>query len=281
MSSQFFLSEQSLADKASSLPALPTVVTELLNSFDKPDLDVDTLARAITNDQSLAARALRIANSPFYGLAGRVTTIHDAIVILGFRAVRSLALSAAMVDSVGRVGAGPRNARNFWRHSVAVALLARGLARLVGENPETAFTAGLLHDIGRVFLGACFPDHYEQVKLWQQHHDAPTCLAEREVLGLTHGVAGGVLARKWGLPASIVAAIARHHEPDAEQSERLVDVCHGADILARALDGRSDALVPPVSGPAWERLGPDWKNMGELLRAVESDLEETCLALLP
>lgn len=281
MSTAFALSEQALADKAAALPALPSVVTELLDSFNNPDLDVDTLARTITNDQALAARALRIANSPFYGLAGRVTTVHDAIVVLGFRAVRSLVLSAAMVDSVGKVGEGQQNLISFWRHSVAVALLARGLAKQVGENPETAFTAGLLHDIGRVFFGACFPEHYRQVKLWQHTHDAPSCHAEQEVLGLTHGTAGRVLAKKWGLPAAIIAAISHHHEPEAEQPQRLVDICHGADVLSRALDCHADLVVPPVSSPAWERLKPDWSAMGSLLATAESELEDTCLALLP
>ncbi|RTL54463.1 MAG: HDOD domain-containing protein [Rhodocyclaceae bacterium] len=277
------VSEQALADKLNDLPPLPVLAMEILGSFDDPQMDVDTLAKHITNDQVLAARALRIANSPFYGLSGRVTSIGDAIVILGFRAVRSLMLSAAMVDSVNRIGNGGGDPRIFWRHSVAVALFARGLARYTGENPDAAFTAGLLHDMGRVVLEACFPDQYRAVFRWLEANDRPLREAERAVLGIDHAMAGALLARKWGLPATIVDAIGRHHAPDQGPPMPLTDICHCADILARALelDGRPRPLVPPMSDGAWVRVGPDWASLRGLLQEVEWDHEETCHALIP
>lgn len=279
----FLLTEQDLRDKAGALPALPVVATELLASLDEDDIDVATLARHITSDQSLAARALRVANSPFYGMAGRVTTIQDAVVILGFRAVRSLVLSSLLVKAVDHVGGGQKNSRGFWRHAVAVALCARGLARFSGTCVDTAFTAGLLHDIGRIFLAACFPEHTRAAHLRQQEMRGAFIQAEHEVLGLDHGVAGGVLARQWGFPSPIADAIARHHDPDQGDAAELTDLCHGADILAHALDvdGHAHAAVPQISGAAWARLEPDWKVMSGLMRRVEADLEDTCLALLP
>jgi putative nucleotidyltransferase with HDIG domain len=281
--SAFQLSEDVLAERVASLPALPVIATELLKSFDQADLNVPTLARQISNDQSLAARALRLANSPFYGLAGRVTTINDAIVILGFRAVRSLVLSAVMVQTVNELGAEDQAARGFWRHSVAVAICARGLARFVGECQDTAFTAGLLHDIGRVLLSTCFPEHSEAVLRRVKEEDCSFRYAEHLLLGLDHGIAGGILARQWGFPARIADAIARHHDPDLGEPAVLADVCHGADTLARALemDSHAGGLVPHVSNAAWERLNPNWNLMSGLLVQAEESLEDTCLALLP
>lgn len=280
---EFHLTEQALKDKAGSLPALPVVATELLASLDQDDMDVPTLARHITSDQSLAARALRIANSPFYGMAGRVTTIQDAVVILGFRAIRSLVLSSLMVKAVDSMVGGNKNTRGFWRHAVAVALCARGMARLGGSCPDTAFTAGLLHDVGRVFLAACFPDHTQAAHQHQKAQGGPYIHAERAVMGIDHGFAGGVLARQWGFPFRIADAIGRHHSPDQGDPEVLTDLCHGADILAHALDleGNVHAAVPFVAPGAWARLNPNWKSLTDLLRQVESDLEDTCLALLP
>ena len=283
MNTELPLTEAMLLAKLDDLPPLPVLATEILHSFNDPELDVDILARHISNDQVLAARALRIANSPFYGLSGKVTGISDAIVILGFRAVRSLVLSAAMVDSVNRIGRGQSDPRIFWRHSVAVALFARGLARYTGENPDSAFTAGLLHDMGRVVLEACFPGAYQEVFGWLQKNDRTLLEAELAVLGIDHARAGALLARKWGLPAAIADAIGRHHDPDGEAPAPLVDICHCADILARALelDGRPRPLVPPVSSLAWERIGPDWLSLRGLLLEVEWDHEETCNALIP
>lgn len=278
----FLLTEEALRGKAASLPALPAMASELLASLGQDDVDVATLARHITSDQSLAARALRIANSPFYGLAGRVTTIQDAVVILGFRAIRSLVLSSLMVRAVDRM-TGEGNSRGFWRHAVGVALCARGLARFSNACQDTAFTAGLLHDIGRVFLSACFPEHATAARQYQQEVGGTFIEAEHAVMGVDHGVAGGVLARQWGFPPVMVDAIARHHCPDDGEPAGLTDLCHGADILVHALDleGRPQAAVPRVSGPAWQRLKPNWKDMPELLSRVEADLEDTCLALLP
>lgn len=274
------VSEAALAAHIEKLPALPTIANDLLASFDQDDIDVDTLARRISNDQSLAARTLRIANSPFYGLSGKVGAIPDAIVILGFRTVRSLVLSAAMAQSLGRVGNADFDAQRFWRHSTSVALFARGIARLCRENPEIAFTTGLIHDMGRVLLSTCFPEQYRQVIDWQRSRDCPTMEAERAVLGIDHCVAGGALARRWSLPANIAGAIARHHFPDGDTCLRLADICHWADVLAHALAPNPGPLgaVPPISADAWERLGLRWEQVPSLLRDVQRDLEETCLA---
>lgn len=282
MSTKFHISEAALQVKLDNLPPLPVLATEILNSFNDPEMDVDTLARHITNDQVLAARALRIANSPFYGLSGKVSGVSDAIVILGFRAVRSLVLSAAMVDSVNRISGGQNNPRIFWRHSIATALFARGLARNIGESPDSAFTAGLLHDMGRIVLEACFPEAYRQVYLWLEINDQPLRDAEMAVLNIDHTQAGELLARKWGLPEAIADAIGRHHTPDAGQPLLLTDICHCADVLARALemDGRARPLVPPVSTAAWDRVVPDWHSLNGLLAEVERDHEETCHALI-
>lgn len=272
-----------LRTRLDHLPPLPVAAMEILDGFDDPEVDVATLARHVANDQVLAARALRIANSPFYGLAGRVTGIHDAIVILGFRAVRSLVLSAAMVNSVTRIGADLGKVRVFWRHSVAAALAARGLARYTRENPEAAFTAGLLHDMGHIVLEACFPEACQEVRRWSEDHDGVALDGERTLLGLDHAHVGGMLARHWRLPETIADAIARHHTPEDGLPRPLTDLCHCADGVARALelDGQSRQRLAPMNEGAWQRLAPDWDALPALLREVERDHEETCHAIFP
>lgn len=277
------LDEGRVRARIALLPTLPPLVMELLSSFQQEDLNVTALAERIGNEQTLAARVLRIANSPFYGLSGRVASIHDAVVILGFRAVRSLVLAAAMVGAFPAQLGRHFSPRTFWRHSVATALAARGLARLRGENPETAFSAGLLHDLGRVFLAVAFPDHFAALLRWQTEHDRPNREAEQAVLGLDHGTAGRLLAEQWGLPLPIGEAIARHHEPDREPPNPLVDLVHGADLIALALelDGRENSAVPPPSPGAWARLDLDQASLISLFGEVDENFQETCHALLP
>lgn len=271
-----------LAERITALPALPALTTDLLTSFDQEDLNVGALATRITTDQSLLARVLRIANSPFYGLSGKVGTIHDAIVVLGFRTIRSLALSAAMVDSLSRLGSTCLDAGAFWRHSVGAALFARHIALLTRSNTETAFTAGLLHDMGQLLLAACFPEHYLQVIKWRNSHDCPTREAEWAVIGTDHARVGGLIAHQWNFPPAIADAIARHATPDEGPPAHLTDTVHFANAMALVLEpaGAAPVALPPLSTPAWERLGLKQTDLGSMLKKVENDFEETCRALI-
>lgn len=273
------LQEEELARRIARLPALPPLVTDLIASFQQEDLDVSTLARRIAADQGLAVRTLRIANSPFYGLAGRVLSIDDAIMILGFRTVRSLVLGAAMVGAFQQQPCQGFNSLRFWRHSVAVGICARTLAPTLRENPETAFTGGLLHDIGQLTLATCCPEEYRHLLDWHQEHGGLRLEAEQKVLGVDHTRAGELLARQWHLPDILVRQIACHHSPRADQG---ADLIHLADILAHALELGCDpgALVPPLDPLAWQRLGLDEPRLLPLLARIEADFEETCHALL-
>ena len=143
------------------LPALPAVVLELIRTFDDPGADIPTLARMISYDQALAARTLRAANSSFYGLEAKVKTISQAIMVLGFDTVRSLVAAGAVMHALPGTSACLEPAQ-FWRHSMATALCARNIARRTRLNPEYAFLAGLLHDIGRLVLATRFAQPYAE-----------------------------------------------------------------------------------------------------------------------
>lgn len=275
----FRLDEAEVRRKVASLPALPPLVAELLASFQHDDVDVATLARRIAADQGLLVRTLRIANSPFYGLAGQVVSIDDAILVLGFRTVRALVLGAGIVGAFRHQACAGFRPEMFWRHSVAVAVAARALARVQRSNPESAFTAGLLHDIGRYVLALCFPEPFQQVLLWQRTHDCPHLEAERSVLGMDHTQVGAVLAQVWNLPEALVQGIRLHHHPAEDAA---VDVVHFAEILAHALElGHEQAsMVPPIDPLACERLALDAEQLRPLLAQIETEFEEACNALL-
>ena len=151
------LQSEQIVARLKALPALPTVVAELLASFGNEDVDIGRLAEQISHDQALTARLLRVANSSFYGLQSRISTINEAVVVLGFRAVRSMVLAVG-VSGVFRADQCPGfDPQLYIRHCVGVGLTARALARVTGRNPELAFTGGILHDIGELVLATCFP----------------------------------------------------------------------------------------------------------------------------
>lgn len=264
------------------LPALPALTMELFASFDKEDIDVASLTRRLSNDQGLVARALRIANSPFYGLSGKVSSIHDAVIILGFQTVRSMVTSAAVVNALSSLGQSKTNSQIHWRHSIAVAVCGRHLAKVLNKNPEVAFTAGLLHGVGRMVLEAYYPAQYAAAMLWSHEQDVLLHEAEREVLGVTHTEVGALLAKQWGLPQILIEAIAYFLSPPDDLPQTLVDIIHVSNVIAIALElsGDTSETVPPLSTLAWHRLNIDWQVLPMLFHEVEKNMEETCSALL-
>lgn len=279
--------EEVLAD-VRQLPSLPAAVEELVRALDNESTGIDQLADGIAKDQALAARALRVANSPFYGVQHKVASIHEAIVVLGFRAVGSLVMAASITGFFAPPREVPFDLTQFWRHSIGTALCARALARHVGLDPETGFTAGLLHDMGVLMLLTTRPSHYAAVLAYRDTHDVHLMEAEREVLGFDHGAAGEALAQRWRFPAEIVRAVARHHAPSdgdglsvSQDKASLADVVHLANVLAHALDlaAAPNALVPPVDPGSWRRIGLYGDTLKPLLATVEREHEGYCALL--
>jgi putative nucleotidyltransferase with HDIG domain len=257
------------------LPSLPSVVNELILALSDDALSVDKLAHGIEKDQALSARALRVANSPFYGMPKPVSSIHDAIVVLGFRAVSSLVTTAALTEFFKTPSLAWFDQSTFWRHSLGTAVSARRLAGLAGLDPETGFTAGLLHDIGRLMLVVCCARQYEAVVAWRNHEDAYFLDAEREVLGVTHAQAGEALARHWNFAPEIQVAVATHHVPVAGPRASYADLAHVADILAHGLDLARDpySTAMVLDESALARLRLDWTDLASALPAIENEFD--------
>lgn len=263
------------------LPSLPAVVTDLIRTMNNEAVGIDELADGIAKDQALTARVLRVANSPFYGVQQKVATIHDAIVVLGFRAVGSLVTAASVTRYFAPPAGVGFDLYRFWRHSIGVALGARILARGTGLSPEAAFTAGLLHDIGRLLLVTTRPGIYQEVMAYRAAHDCLLFHAEQHVLGFDHAAAGEALAARWRFPPDITRTVAQHHVSGPGPGCSLADIVHVADILAHALDlgGDPDTLVPHLEAAVWERIGLGWAGLPPLLAEVEREHDSYCALL--
>lgn len=273
------LSRDQVVARLKQLPSLPSAVSELLASFGDEDVDVGRVANQIGRDQGLTARVLRVANSSFYGLQSRVGTIHEAVVVLGFRAVRSMVLAVGMSGAFRLDQCPGFDTQSYLRHCVAVGLAARALAVETGQNPELAFTGGILHDIGELLLASNFSAQYAEVLAYRKQHDCFLVVAERDLLGMDHAEVGGLLAETWRFPTALHQAVAEHHAPASATADSLADLIHVADAIAHALSKTPDDLVMPVDPTAWNRLAMDPVKLARVLLHVEQGMEETCQAL--
>ncbi|MGK5023827.1 HDOD domain-containing protein [Janthinobacterium sp. RB2R34] len=262
-----------------ALPSLPAVVLELLTSMEQPDIDVHVLAHKIELDQALAAKTMRIANSSFYGMQSTVTSVAQAVSVLGFHSIRTMVTACALTGSFAPVPGFDFQA--FWRHSLATAVVARLLAPHMGVSPETAFTAGLLHDLGTLVLVTRFPAEHAQARDYRQQHDCQMVEAERAVLGIDHAQVGSALAAYWQFPEAIQQAVADQYAIGRLDAVGLPLLVHLANVLAHALDlaGIEAALVPPLS-PAWCLLALDDEQWFALLRQAEHTFDEISRIML-
>ncbi|WP_219114243.1 HDOD domain-containing protein [Janthinobacterium sp. UMAB-56] len=275
------LSFEHIIRQIQELPSLPVVVLELLSSMDQDDTDVHVLAQKIELDQALAAKTLRIANSSFYGMQSKVTSIPQAVSVLGFHSIRTVVTACALTGSFAPVNGG-FDFQAFWRHSLATAIAARLLAPHLHINPETAFTAGLLHDLGTLVLVTRFPAEHALVRNYRQAHDCQMAEAELAVIGIDHAQVGSALAAYWKFPAAIQQAVADHHAIDRLEAGGLPLVVHMANAVALALDlaGADDALVPPLSLAGWRSLVLDEQAWFALLRQTEHTFDEMSRIML-
>jgi putative nucleotidyltransferase with HDIG domain len=276
------LSYDDVVRNLDDLPSLPAVVMELLNSIDQDDIDISVLAKKVSHDQALTAKTLRLANSSLYGLQVKVTTIQQAITYLGFQTTRNLITAAAVTGCFAEGHCPGFDHKAFWRHSIATAACAKVLARQMRFNQDYAFTAGLLHDIGRLVLVACFPNQYSETIAYREAHDCYLLEAERAVLGVDHVDAGLALAEHWNFSDTMRLAIGGHHDPEAPGAGFLAAIIHVADAIVHALDLAQvkDDLVPPVSAVAWTALGLDEAIYLQLFRETELQYEEISMVLL-
>jgi putative nucleotidyltransferase with HDIG domain len=227
------------------LPTLAPVAVKLLQVTTDDDSSARDVVALVRADQSLSARLLSVANSAALGAGGQVNTVEQSVVLLGFTAIRGLVLAVKVFECLegGRPSArGRRFDRvEFWKHSLGVACAARQLAGrrpALGVDPEEAFVAGLLHDLGKVALDAVFPKAYDRAAAEAEDARREMADCERAILGVDHTVAGRHVARRWGLPRTIQDVIWLHHVspetlPERVAAPALIALVHLANAFVR------------------------------------------------
>lgn len=224
-----------ILSRIDQLPPLPDTVLRLVRVTNNPDSTVHDVVESIRYDQAVTAEILRLCNSSYFGLPRTITTLDEATRYLGILKVLHLVLSLHTSELLkgGQAGYGMAPGA-LWRHSVAVAIAAGAFTDRLGlDNRSVAFTAGLLHDLGKVIIHRYVRDEFKEIlRLCEEEHMGfPE--AENRVLGCTHADVGAELAIRWQLPDLMVLCIRYHHDPLALQEPHpLVDVVHLADCAA-------------------------------------------------
>lgn len=219
------------------LPMLPSTAAEALNLIDNPRTSAGALGKIIERDQALAARVLKIANSPFYGFPREISTIDLAIVVLGFDAIKETILSLVIQGVFAQTRSPHLNIQEFWKYSIFCGAAARYLARKLGYRlAGEAFVAGLMHDIGVLIIAQSFPRELDSIRNEQRARGFTLTEAEHHVLAATHCEIGAWLAERWNLPRQLIDSIAYHHITPLN-----------ADILYKPPDGASQNAVPPAA----------------------------------
>ncbi len=209
-----------IAARVGDLPALPQVAAKVLELVQDPDSSTADLEKVISRDPAITAKLLKISNSALYGLRCNVSTVSQAIVILGFSTLRSVVL-AASTEALFRSKNSRFKEKILWEHALAVALAARALARECRlPRTEEAFVAGLIHDIGCAILDGSANERYDEVVQLVYNDGMPLLDAERQILGLDHTEVGAVVAKRWNLAPALEESVRLHHHPEAARVDR-------------------------------------------------------------
>lgn len=263
-----------------NLPSTPAVVHQLTALMTQEDVGSHEIALLVATDQAFAARTLRLVNSPFYGFARQITSVEEAVIMLGVDTLQQLLLTTSVVSSL-KTESAVLSMDDFWMHSFSVGVFAKHLLHTATNDARNeAFVCGVMHDIGRLLLLKMDPEKY--VRFYDDGESVSDLEKEASWFGSDHQAAGQILAQKWNFPVSFVTAIAHHHDPvQAHNDQLLVSAIHIADIICHAFNlGRSgNEFVSMFSRSAWQILEIDSELLEQITRQSLEEIQATTVMI--
>jgi putative nucleotidyltransferase with HDIG domain len=258
-----------------ALPPFPAVALQLMSLLDDTDAPIKKIVSLLRIDPALSAEILRVSNSALYGLSRRIDNVSHAVVVLGTEVVKRLALTVAL-GRFSRSFMRVHGLRVCWDHSVACALIAEELAQAINQPKDRAYTAGLLHDIGRLALLACYPIEYNNLFVVARENDFDELECEWELFDVDHCAAGAWLARHWNLPEDFVEAISQHHgcEPIDASLVSIVSAAHhianriGFHVLDVPPEKSIGELIGRLPLPNHQATAEKLENFADTIRAA-------------
>ena len=233
---------ESFVKRIGQLPTLPTITTALNTVIKKPSSAAEDVAEVIEKDQSLSAKVLKVVNSAAYSTNREITGIKHAVSMLGFNEINKMVLAISVFESLKGNESNGFNREAFWIHSMGCAVFSTAIAQELNyPKPDDAFTAGLMHDIGKVVLDRFFQIEMAKVQEVLQQEPMLFHEAEMKVMGIDHPLLGAWLLTNWKIPSTVCAAVRHHHQSFSKREgtdaqDLIVDMVHMADVLCCKLE---------------------------------------------
>lgn len=213
------------------MPGAASKLLALLNNTETPLAEIEAILRY---EPGLTANVLRLVNSAYFGISKKIGSVRQAVLLMGWKRLTQLVLASCVSAILDKPVSGYDLAPgDLWRHAVAVAVSSEGLAKLLNVGGvEEIFTAGLLHDVGKMVLGRFVEEHRVDMEV-ESYLERSFEQVEREIFGMDHAEVGALILSKWGLPEDLILAVRYHHEPNnSPKPLATVDIVHVADIVS-------------------------------------------------
>jgi putative nucleotidyltransferase with HDIG domain len=271
-------------DAIHELPTLSTVAMKLSNLLMDINISAKDVAEVIQYDQAIVTKMLKMVNSAFFGFSNKVSSVQHALMLLGFNTVRNAIIA---IDVINALKTNDKtkgfDMSAFWQHAIGVAVISRHLDRETGHNfREDVFTAGIIHDIGKIVMAHYFGNRYQDVLETMYREKINYWDAEHRHFPMNHAEVGMQLAKRWHLPETMCNVVGRHHMTSkAGAVEDLVQIVHAADALFHVyLEDHSPTEDWPISSGARQLLRPQIKSAGQWLPALKQEIKEAYQLLM-
>ncbi|HEY3857496.1 MAG TPA: response regulator [Verrucomicrobiae bacterium] len=262
---------RSLVCRMSRLPSIPTLYTQVVEKVSEADASLEEVGNLIGKDISMTVQVLKLSNSAFFGLRRQLSTAQEAVAYLGMDTIKALVLSIHAFSQFDKAETGSLRIDTLWNHSLAVASFARRIAKLESQEAKMAdesFTAGVLHDLGKLILAVNAPNDYVEANRLA-NMGVELTIAEEKVFGANHADVGGYLIGLWGLPTPVVEAVALHHNPSKATHHAFSPLTsvHAANILElEHSKPNSNAAAPQLDNNYLSLVGcggrvAGWRNL--------------------
>jgi HD-like signal output (HDOD) protein/CheY-like chemotaxis protein len=265
-------SMRELVARVRTFPTVPSLYIEIISALKSPDATTEQVGKIIAKDMAMMTKLLQVINSACFGLPRKISDPVEAVGLMGFEAVKSMVMTIKLLSQYDKIKPVYFSIDRLWRHSTDVARTAKQLTLMHTDNAqlaETAFTAGLMHDIGKVVLAANFDEQYRGAQSLAKRQKLPVWEVEHEIFGASHGEIGAYLLGLWGMPLDLLEVAAMHHQPSRSISKEFTTLTavHIANVLEHEVTPDPDETdsTAKFDEPYLERVGvlelmPQWRE---------------------
>jgi HD-like signal output (HDOD) protein len=267
-----------ILNRLTELPPMPQVMFKARELMNDPTSSFKALADILEKDQAMATRVLRLSNSAYYGLAGKVTSVQHAAVLLGYKTVGEVVAMATSSKLLGDSLEGYKlDSGDLWKHSISVAIASRLIASKAHKDLENdAFAAGLIHDAGKIVLNKYVLERRDAFEEYMADDKKSFLNAEKDILGFDHSEIASEMCNLWKIPKSLTSAICFHHYPALSNDNVLASIVHVADSLAlmSGIGAGVDGMLYKMDHRAQEFLGLNEESLREILDDTVESVEK-------